>query len=137
MPIKLLERKSAILNNRTFRYIVNGLVAAAAHFLVLTLNLEVFGWSSAGLANLVASMVGISVSFLGSRYFVFSESEETLTKQISRFFLLYIVIALFHGLLMHWWVDVFALNYAIGFVVTMVVQVILSYWGNKILVFKI
>lgn len=137
MPIKLLERKNAILNNRTVRYIVNGLVAAAAHFLVLTLNLEVFGWSSAGLANLVASMVGISVSFLGSRYFVFSESEETLTKQISRFFLLYIVIALFHGLLMHWWVDVFALNYAIGFVVTMVVQVILSYWGNKILVFKI
>lgn len=137
MPIKLLERKNTILNNRTVRYIVNGLVAAAAHFLVLTLNLEVFGWSSAGLANLVASMVGISVSFLGSRYFVFSESEETLTKQISRFFLLYIVIALFHGLLMHWWVDVFALNYAIGFVVTMVVQVILSYWGNKILVFKI
>lgn len=137
MPIKLLEQKIAILNNRTARYIVNGLVAAAAHFLVLTLNLEVFGWSSAGIANLVASMVGISVSFLGSRYFVFSESEETLAKQISRFFLLYIVIALFHGLLMHWWVDVLALNYAIGFVVTMVVQVILSYWGNKILVFKI
>lgn len=137
MPIKLLERKLAILNNHSVRYIVNGLVAAAAHFLVLTLNLEVFGWSSAGLANLVASLVGIAVSFLGSRYFVFTESEETLTKQISRFFLLYIVIALFHGLLMHWWVDVFALNYAIGFVLTMVVQVILSYWGNKMLVFKI
>lgn len=137
MPIKSLERKIPILKNRTARYIVNGLVAAAAHFLVLTLNLKVLGWSSAGVANLVASLVGISVSFLGSRYFVFPESEETLGKQVSRFFLLYIVIALFHGLLMHWWVDVFALNYAIGFVVTMVVQVILSYWGNKILVFKI
>ena len=137
MPIKSLEQKIAILKNRTARYIINGLVAAAAHFLVLTLNLKVLGWSSAGVANLVASLVGISVSFLGSRYFVFPESEETLGKQVSRFFLLYIVIALFHGLLMHWWVDVFALNYAIGFVVTMVVQVILSYWGNKILVFKI
>lgn len=137
MPIKSLEQKIAILKNRTARYIVNGLVAAAAHFLVLTLNLKVLGWSSAGVANLVASLVGISISFLGSRYFVFPESEETLGKQVSRFFLLYIVIALFHGLLMHWWVDVFALNYAIGFVVTMVVQVILSYWGNKILVFKI
>ena len=126
-----------ILKNRTVRYVINGLVAAAAHFLILTLNLKVFGWSSAGLANLVASLVGISVSFVGSRYFVFPESEERLNSQISRFFLLYIVIALFHGLLMHWWVDVFALNYAIGFVVTMVVQVVLSYWGNKILVFKI
>lgn len=137
MPIKSLEQKIAIFKSRTARYIVNGLVAAAAHFLVLTFNLKVLGWSSAGLANLVASLVGISVSFVGSRYFVFPESEEALGKQISRFFLLYVVIALFHGLLMHWWVDVFALNYAIGFVVTMVVQVILSYWGNKILVFKI
>lgn len=137
MPIKLLEQKITIFKNRTARYIVNGFVAAAAHFLVLTLNLKVLGWSSAGFANLVASLVGISASFLGSRYFVFTESEETLGKQISKFFLLYLVIALFHGLLMHGWVDVFELNYAIGFVVTMVVQVILSYWGNKILVFKL
>ena len=137
MPIKLFEHNIAIFKNRTVRYIFNGLVAAAAHFLVLTLNLKVLGWSSAGLANLVASLVGISVSFMGSRYFVFTESAETLAKQVSRFFLLYIVMALFHGLLMHWWVDVFVLNYAIGFVVTMVVQVVLSYWGNKILVFKI
>lgn len=137
MPIKSAELSVPILKNRTVRYVVNGLFAAAAHFLTLTLNLKVFEWSSAGLANLVASLVGISVSFVGSRYFVFPESEERLNSQISRFFLLYIVIALFHGLLMHWWVDVFALNYAIGFVVTMVVQVVLSYWGNKILVFKI
>ncbi|NDY83503.1 GtrA family protein [Orrella sp. NBD-18] len=137
MSIKRLEGKLQILKNRSVRYVINGLIAAGVHFSVLTLNLKVLNWSSAGWANLIASLFGITFSFVGSRYFVFQESSEPLNQQVSRFFLLYILIAIFHGVLMHWWVDVFVLNYAIGFVVTMIVQVILSYWGNKLLVFKL
>lgn len=137
MLINRLEDYFPILKNRSVRYVINGGVAACIHFLVLTLNLKVFNWSSAGWANLIASLFGITVSFVGSRYFVFQESSEPLNRQAYRFFILYILIAIFHGVLMHWWVDVFTLNYAVGFVVTMIVQVILSYWGNKILVFKL
>ena len=35
-----------------FRFVVNGLVATAVHYAVLTFNLEVLGFGSAGVANL-------------------------------------------------------------------------------------
>ena len=71
MLINRLEGYFPILKNRSVRYLINGGVAASIHFLVLTLTLKVFNWSSAGWANLIASLFGITVSFLGSRHFVF------------------------------------------------------------------
>jgi putative flippase GtrA len=128
---------TARLNKQPIRYIVNGLVATAVHFLVLTFNLKVLEWNSAGVANLVAAIFGISVSFLGSRYYVFNGSLEPLVKQLYRFMLLYAVIAILHGLLMYVWVDLYLQNYMIGFVIATVMQVACSYIGNKVLVFKV
>ena len=127
----------ARLNKQPIRYIVNGLFATAVHFLVLTFNLKVLDWNSAGFANLIAAVFGISVSFLGSRYYVFNGSLEPLVKQLYRFMLLYAVIAILHGLLMYVWVDVYLQNYVIGFVIATVMQVACSYIGNKVLVFKV
>lgn len=123
--------------SRPFRYIVNGLVATAVHFAVLTFNLKVLGFASAGLANLVAAVFGITASFAGSRFYVFRGSAEPLFRQIYRFILLYVSIALLHGVLLYAWTDVMALNYIAGFGIATVMQVIFSYWGNKILVFKV
>jgi putative flippase GtrA len=116
---------------------VNGLVATAVHFLVLTFNLKVLEWNSAGAANLIAALFGISVSFLGSRYYVFNGSLEPLVKQLYRFMLLYAAIAILHGLLMYIWVDLYLQNYMIGFVIATFMQVACSYIGNKVLVFKV
>jgi len=127
----------AKLNKQPIRYIVNGLVATAVHFLVLTFNLKVLEWNSAGVANLIAALFGISVSFLGSRYYVFNGSLEPLVKQLYRFMLLYAAIAILHGLLMYVWVDVYLQNYVIGFVIATFMQVACSYIGNKVLVFKV
>jgi putative flippase GtrA len=104
---------------------------------VLTFNLNVLGWSSAGIANLVAAVFGITASFLGSRYFVFNQSTETLAAQLYRFILLYAAIALLHGALLYVWVDMYALNYVIGFVIATFMQVACSYLGNKVMVFKV
>ena len=128
---------TAKLNKQPIRYIVNGLVATAVHFLVLTFNLKVLDWNSAGFANLIAAVFGITVSFLGSRYYVFNGSLEPLVKQLYRFMLLYAAIAILHGLLMYVWVDVYLQNYVIGFVIATVMQVACSYIGNKVLVFKV
>lgn len=125
------------LNKQPVRYIINGLVATAVHFFVLTFNLKVLDWQSAGLANLVAAVFGITTSFIGSRYYVFSGSLESLFKQLYRFILLYAVIALMHGLLMFLWVDLYHYNYILGFVIATVMQVVCSYLGNKVLVFKV
>ena len=128
---------TAKLNKQPIRYIINGLVATAVHFLVLTFNLKVLEWNSAGVANLIAAVFGISVSFLGSRYYVFNGSLEPLVKQLYRFMLLYAAIAILHGLLMYVWVDLYLQNYMIGFVIATVMQVACSYIGNKVLVFKV
>ena len=127
---------AALLAQHSVRYLINGAAATAVHFAVLTFNLKVLGWGSAGIANLVAAVFGIAASFLGSRYFVFQGSAEPLFKQVYRFIFLYVAIALLHGALMYVWADHYHLNYIAGFVVATGMQVLCSYWGNKRMVFK-
>ena len=127
----------ALFAQQSVRYLINGLAATAVHFAVLTFNLTVLGWRSAGIANLVAAVFGITASFLGSRYFVFQGSREPLFNQVYRFIFLYATIALLHGALMYVWADHYHLNYIAGFVVATGMQVLCSYWGNKRMVFKV
>jgi putative flippase GtrA len=124
------------LRHEVVRYIVNGLVATAVHYGVLTLNLEVLKFDSAGLANLVAAIFGISCSFVGSKWFVFSGSSSPLGPQILKFGLLYGAIALLHGLTLLLWSDWLKFDYTLGFLIATLLQVAFSYWGNKLLVFK-
>ncbi|MDO8370155.1 MAG: GtrA family protein [Candidatus Nitrotoga sp.] len=118
------------------RYIISGVVATAIHYSVLTFNLNVLGMQSAGVANLLAAVVGISTSFLGSRYYVFRKSDVFIVHQASKFILLYATIACLHGLILFGWTDIWHLDYRIGFLIATGMQVSLSYWGNKILVFN-
>ena len=131
-----MQKKVKLMNNQPIRYILNGLIATLVHFFVLTLCFKFFEWPSAGAANLVAAIFGISASFLGNRYFVFHNSNQSLSAQISKFIFLYICIALIHGALMYVWVDFYMLNYVMGFLVATFMQMALSYFGNKVLVFK-
>ncbi len=118
------------------RYAINGLLATAVHFAVLTVNLEVLHFPSAGLANLCAALAGITVSFLGNRYVVFGHSAEPLLGQALKFSGLYGLIALVHGGVLMVWTDWFGLDYRQGFVLATALQISLSYLGNKLLVFK-
>ncbi len=118
------------------RYIVNGLAATAVHYGVLTLGLELFKLPSAGLANLIAAAFGITASFFGSRWFVFRRPDEPIGRQAARFGALYAAIACLHALVLALWTDYFALDYRWGFLLATGLQVALSYWGNKRLVFN-
>jgi putative flippase GtrA len=118
------------------RYVINGIVATAIHYGVLTFNLEVLNFPSAGLANLAAAVFGIITSFLGSRYFVFRKTDETILLQAMKFSGLYGVIAVLHFLVLLIWTDWLGLDYRIGFLIATGLQVSLSYIGNKFLVFK-
>lgn len=117
------------------KYVVNGLFATAVHYGVLTFNLRVLHFSSAGAANFVAAIFGISASFLGSRYFVFQSKDHALFAQAMKFGGLYLAIAVLHGLVLLCWTDWLRLDYRIGFLVASAMQMTLSYLGNKRLVF--
>lgn len=128
--------EAAADRGRLLRYIVNGLVATVVHYVVLSFGLEVLRIPSAGLANLMAAGVGITTSFLGSRYFVFLAGSRPVLGQASRFIALYALIALLHGATLWLWSDMGGLDYRIGFLLATCMQVALSYFGNKHLVFR-
>jgi len=117
------------------RYVINGLIATLVHFVVLILNLKWVGFESAGFSNFIAAMFGITASYIGSRYYVFQQYETAIIRQGSLFILLYASIAVFHGLILMIWTDIYAYDYRIGFLVATFFQVCLSYLGNKYLVF--
>jgi len=119
------------------RYIINGLVATAVHYGVLSYNLHVLGMQSAGAANLAAAMVGIAASFLGSRYFVFNSTNEAMLPQALKFSGLYAAIAVVHGFVLLVWTDLLGFDYRAGFLIATAFQVSLSYFGNKKLVFNV
>lgn len=135
MP-KSNKSTTTIDKQEIIRYIINGLLATAIHFSVLTLNIDVFAFQSAGVANMVAALFGISASFVGSRYFVYREHTKGIGNHAIRFVSLYISIALLHGLVLYLWSDLYHHSYQIGFVLATLLQVALSYIGNKVLVFK-
>ena len=118
------------------KYVINGLVATAVHYGALTLNLEVLSMPSAGLANLIAACFGILTSFLGNRYFVFKQHESNIVSQAINFSLLYVAIAFLHGFILFVWSDWLKLDYRVGFLVATFFQFVLSYLGNKKMVFK-
>ena len=117
------------------RYVINGVVATGAHYLVLVISLEFFNLHSAGLANLMASTVGIALSFLGNRYLVFRSYEEPILNQATRFTFLYALIAIVHGSVLFVWTDRLGLNYNIGFLIAVFIQVLIGYLGGKRYVF--
>ena len=123
-------------HKQLIRYVINGVVATAVHYSVLTFNLKVLDAQSAGVANLFAAVVGISISFLGSRYYVFRKTDAYIVHQASKFVLLYATIACLHGLILFGWTDIWHLDFRIGFLIATGMQVSVSYLGNKILVFN-
>lgn len=135
MPIK--EWHQNFFNSQPLRYVINGMVATGTHFLILSFFLKILAWSSAGIANFFAAFFGITISFLGSRYFVFKNSKEKLLSQLYRFFLLYMSIAILHGVLLYIWVDLYHLYYVTGFMIATLIQIVVGYIGNKKMVFKV
>ncbi|MBS0641498.1 MAG: GtrA family protein [Proteobacteria bacterium] len=117
------------------RYIVNGVVATLVHYGVLRAGLEVLHLPSAGLANFIAAIFGITVSFAGSRYYVFRRADAPILRQAARFGALYAAIACVHALILFVWTDLCGLDYTLGFGIALVVQVVGSYFGNRYLVF--
>lgn len=119
-----------------FRFCTNGGVATLIHFSVLMYGIEVLHIPSAGVANGLASLFGITASFLGNRWFVFPKTGSHVLGEFTKFVGWYALIALLHGSILFVWSDQYELDYRVGFVWATGLQVILSYFVNKFLVFK-
>lgn len=122
--------------NQFVRYVLNGIAATAVHYGLLSYNLNVVHFQSAGLASFVASIVTISMSFIGNRYFVFNKTCGPLLIQALKFIGLYGSLAILHGLVLFLWTDWLGFDFRIGFLIATTIQLSLSYLGNKKIVFN-
>ena len=118
------------------RFGINGAVATCVHYVALTIALQTMHIPSAALANFLGAAFGIASSFLGNRYFVFTNSKSTLIRQLIQFSGLYGAIAILHGVILLLWTDWKGWDYRTGFLLATFAQIFFSYMGNKYLVFK-
>jgi putative flippase GtrA len=125
-----------VIPSEIVRYALNGAMATAVHYLVLNSLVSAGHIPSAGLANAIAAVCGITASFVGSRYFVFRASHLPLAPQAAKFAGLYGVLVLMHGAALYLLTDIGGIDYRLGFAVALAVQVTATYVGNKRLVFR-
>jgi len=129
------KRSMAYHGFEAARYIVNGLVATFVNWGVMRLCLDVLHIPWASLAYWIGALFGITTSFIGSRYFVFRKADRPVMRQAIKFVGAYVVIAVLASGVVHVWSDLLHYDSNLGFVLATGVQVTLSYFTNKKLVF--
>jgi len=125
-----------MLANEFIRYVINGVFATIVHFVVFQIALFVMEIPSAGVSNVVGASCGITSSFLGSRYFVFPHRRGRWEYELTKFLLLYLVVAISHGIILFAWTDVGGFDPIAGFGVATGFQLLCTFFGNKYLVFN-
>ena len=126
----------SFLLSQPVRYIVNGLTATVINFATLSLFVSLLGDGRAWLASALASVVGITASFLGARYFVFPGGKDSVAVQVGKFVAVYAATACVHAAVLFLWSDTLGWDWRIGFVLATGLQVAVSYTANKFFVFK-
>lgn len=125
-----------IIRSQVVRYLINGVVATIVNFGALSLFIGFLPQGMAWFASALASCLGITVSFLGSRYFVFPGALGRVAIQVGKFIGVYGATACLHALVLFIWTDCWLLPWKIGFILATVLQVAISYLSNKYFVFK-
>jgi len=120
---------------RVLRFVLNGLFATAVHFGVLAGLVEGAGMGSAALANTLAAVCGITVSYAGNRSFVL-RSRAPHRRAGVRFLACYAAVVSLHGGAMALWADIGGLDYQIGFLLFTGAAAVLTYVLNRFFVFR-
>lgn len=81
---------------RVLRFVLNGLFATAVHYAVLAGLVEGAGMASAAVANALAAVCGIAVSYFGNRSFVL-RSRAPHRRAGPRFLAGYAAVVALHG----------------------------------------
>lgn len=129
-------RVKALWQSDIVRYGINGLFATAVNYGVLSALVALFAEGWVWLASGLASSVGITVSFLGSRWFVFPNGKDRAAVQFGKFVAVYAAAALLHAGVLFLWTDTMGWDWRWGFVLATGLQVAISYSANKWIVFQ-
>jgi putative flippase GtrA len=142
VPQKLISKSFTKTPYTFLKFIINGLFATFIHYVTMLLisNYVIAIYS---IAYFIASFFGILTSFLGNKFFVFTNSNQNSSqnnnafKQFKIFLLLYGLIMLICSILMGVLSDILLINYNLSFMISLTVQTLFSFFGNKRYVFKV
>ena len=124
------------------KFIVNGLFATIVHYVIMLL-ISHYLIAIYSIAYGIASIFGILTSFLGNKFLVFTNANQKYShknngfKQLKSFLLLYGLILLICSILMGILSELLRINYNLSFMISISVQTLLSFFGNKRYVFKV
>ena len=138
---KLITKSLTKIPYTFLKFTLNGLFATFVHYFTMLLisNYVIAIYS---IAYGIAAIFGILTSFLGNKFFVFTNSNQDnflntgTSKQLRSFLLLYGLIMLICSILMGVLSDLLRINYNLSFMISLSVQTLLSFFGNKNYVFK-
>ena len=138
---KLITKSLTKIPYTFLKFTINGLFATFVHYFTMLLisNYVIAIYS---IAYGIAAIFGILTSFLGNKFFVFTTSNQDnflnngTSKQLRSFLLLYGLIMLICSILMGVLSDLLRINYNLSFMISLSVQTLLSFFGNKNYVFK-
>ncbi len=120
---------------RVLRFVLNGLFATAVHYAALAGLIEGADMASAALANALAAVCGIAVSYAGNRNFVL-RSRAPHRRAGPRFLAGYAAVVSLHGGAMALWADIGGQDYRIGFLLFTGMAAVLTYLLNRFFVFR-
>ena len=105
-----------VRSNEFARYLINGFVATFVHYASLNVAIYALGDKNLIEINTLAAFLGILVSFIGSRYFVFKKYNQSVFFQLVKFFIFYIFLSILHSGVMYIFVYLFYFDYRLAFI---------------------
>jgi putative flippase GtrA len=117
------------------RFIIVGSLAAAVHFLTL-LCLVANHCCRASLANIVAFVVAMQLSYWGHRCWTFQTYKKQHSVTMSRFLLIALIFFFANEGLFVWLIQQFGLPYYLANLLVLLILPILSFYLNKLWVFN-
>ena len=117
------------------RFVLVGLGATMAHFLVLSAAVHVFQIASLTVATLLGTCVGIVVSYLGHHRYTFAAVGGHVPR-FSMFVIVYGVVMSLHAGLMYIMGDQLGWAYAVPFVVATIISAIATFVLTRQVVFR-
>lgn len=124
------------LDSTVIKFFLNGLLAAAIHFLILHTLYVAVSMPYAGIANGIAAVFGSTASFVGNRCWVFQAASAAAQPQALRFGALYLTTSLLHSATLWLWTDIGQLDFRLGFLIATAAQAFLTFIGADSWVFR-
>ena len=112
------------------------MASRSSHFLALSAVIKIYKFENAAAASLIASALGIIVSFISNSLIVFSHKQTHFQFQAIKFIMLYLFIALTHSSVLYLWTDKLVFNYQSVFLIAVSIQFFLGYFVCKQLIFE-